>query len=111
LSHIRTKRTTALELEKDRIEGFEVIPDSFDYAPTGQTVVGMWSGDDTVKRQGLLRRSTRRARGTVGNQVEKAVAALRALGLIITPQTQTGCDQKGVCWSSSLSPAKHQRND
>jgi hypothetical protein len=23
---------------------------SFDYAPTGQTVAGMWSGDDTVKR-------------------------------------------------------------
>jgi DNA invertase Pin-like site-specific DNA recombinase len=35
---------------KARIEGFEVIPDSFDYAPTGQTVAGMWSGDDTVKR-------------------------------------------------------------
>jgi hypothetical protein len=32
------------------IEGLEVIPDSFDYAPTGQTVAGMWSGDDTVKR-------------------------------------------------------------
>jgi DNA invertase Pin-like site-specific DNA recombinase len=35
---------------KARIEGFEIIPDSFDYAPTGQTVAGMWSGDDTVKR-------------------------------------------------------------
>jgi hypothetical protein len=35
---------------KARIEGFEVIPDSFDYAPTGQMVAGMWSGDDTVKR-------------------------------------------------------------
>ncbi len=35
---------------KGRIEGFEVIPDSFDYAPTGQTVAGMWSGKDTVKR-------------------------------------------------------------
>ncbi|MGH3158840.1 MAG: recombinase family protein [Streptosporangiaceae bacterium] len=35
---------------KARIEGFEVIPDSFDYAPTGQTVAGMWNGDDTVKR-------------------------------------------------------------
>jgi DNA invertase Pin-like site-specific DNA recombinase len=35
---------------KVRIEGFDVIPDSFDYAPTGQTVAGMWSGDDTVKR-------------------------------------------------------------
>jgi DNA invertase Pin-like site-specific DNA recombinase len=35
---------------KARIEGFEVIPDSFDYAPTGQTVAGMWSGDETVKR-------------------------------------------------------------
>jgi DNA invertase Pin-like site-specific DNA recombinase len=35
---------------KARVEGFEIIPDSFDYAPTGQTVAGMWSGDDTVKR-------------------------------------------------------------
>jgi hypothetical protein len=35
---------------KARIEGFAVIPDSFDYAPTGQTVAGMWSGDDAVKR-------------------------------------------------------------
>ena len=35
---------------KARIEGFEVISDSFDYAPTGQTVAGMWSGDNTVKR-------------------------------------------------------------
>jgi DNA invertase Pin-like site-specific DNA recombinase len=35
---------------KARIERFEVIPDSFDYAPTGQTVACMWDGDDTVKR-------------------------------------------------------------
>jgi hypothetical protein len=35
---------------KARIEGFELIPDDFDYAPTGQTVAGMWGGDDAVKR-------------------------------------------------------------
>jgi hypothetical protein len=35
---------------KATIEGFAIIPDSFDYAPTGQTVAGMWSGDDAVKR-------------------------------------------------------------
>jgi DNA invertase Pin-like site-specific DNA recombinase len=35
---------------KARIEQFAVIPDSYDYAPTGQTVAGMWHGDDTVKR-------------------------------------------------------------
>jgi hypothetical protein len=35
---------------KTRIEFFKVIPDSYDYAPTGQTVAGMWSGDVTVKR-------------------------------------------------------------
>jgi DNA invertase Pin-like site-specific DNA recombinase len=34
-----------------RITGFTVVPDSFDYAPTGQTVAQMWNdGDDTVKR-------------------------------------------------------------
>ena len=36
---------------KARIEGFVIVPDSFDYAPTGQTVAQMWNdGDDTVKR-------------------------------------------------------------
>lgn len=40
---------------KARIEGFSVVPDSFDYAPTGQTVAQMWNDrDDTVKR-GMLR--------------------------------------------------------
>ena len=40
---------------KARIEGFAVVPDSFDYAPTGQTVARMWDdGDDTVKR-GMVR--------------------------------------------------------
>jgi DNA invertase Pin-like site-specific DNA recombinase len=37
---------------KARIEGFEVVPDAFDYAPTGQTVGQMWKdGDDTAKRE------------------------------------------------------------
>jgi len=36
---------------KARIEGFAVVPDRFDYAPTGRTVAQMWNeGDDTVKR-------------------------------------------------------------
>ncbi|XVV15193.1 recombinase family protein [Actinoplanes sp. CA-131856] len=36
---------------KARIEGFEIVPDRFDYAPTGQTVGQMWAaGDDTIKR-------------------------------------------------------------
>jgi DNA invertase Pin-like site-specific DNA recombinase len=40
---------------KSRIEAFEVIPDSFDYAPTGRTVSQMWNeGDDAVKR-GMVR--------------------------------------------------------
>jgi DNA invertase Pin-like site-specific DNA recombinase len=40
---------------KVRIEGFVIVPDSFDYAPTGQTVAQMWNdGDDTVKR-GMVR--------------------------------------------------------
>jgi DNA invertase Pin-like site-specific DNA recombinase len=40
---------------KARIENFVVVPDSFDYAPTGQTVAEMWNeGDDTVKR-GMVR--------------------------------------------------------
>jgi DNA invertase Pin-like site-specific DNA recombinase len=40
---------------KAQIEGFAVVPDSFDYAPTGQSVAQMWNdGDDTVKR-GMVR--------------------------------------------------------
>jgi DNA invertase Pin-like site-specific DNA recombinase len=40
---------------KARIEGFVIVPDSYDYAPTGQTVAQMWNdGDDTVKR-GMVR--------------------------------------------------------
>jgi DNA invertase Pin-like site-specific DNA recombinase len=40
---------------KARIEGFAIVPDSFDYAPTGQTVAQMWNdGDDTVRR-GMVR--------------------------------------------------------
>jgi DNA invertase Pin-like site-specific DNA recombinase len=40
---------------KARIEGFVIVPDDFDYAPTGQTVAQMWNdGDDTTKR-GMVR--------------------------------------------------------
>lgn len=40
---------------KARIEGFAVVRDSYDYAPTGQTVAQMWTGgDDTIKR-GMVR--------------------------------------------------------
>jgi DNA invertase Pin-like site-specific DNA recombinase len=36
---------------KARIDGFAIVPDSYDYAPTGQTVAQMWNdGDDSVKR-------------------------------------------------------------
>ena len=35
---------------KARIEGFAIVPDSYDYAPTGQTVAQMWNdGDDTCQ--------------------------------------------------------------
>lgn len=37
---------------KARLETFVVVPDRFDYAPTGQTVAQMWAdGDDAVKRR------------------------------------------------------------
>ncbi|WP_203708467.1 hypothetical protein, partial [Asanoa iriomotensis] len=36
---------------KARIEGFVIVADRFDYAPTEQTVAQMWNtGDDTLKR-------------------------------------------------------------
>lgn len=45
----------ALIAERKRLRAavgsFTIIPDSFDYAPTGQTVGAMWTaGDDTTKR-------------------------------------------------------------
>jgi DNA invertase Pin-like site-specific DNA recombinase len=40
---------------KARIESFVIVPDDYDYAPTGQTVAQMWNdGDDTVRR-GMVR--------------------------------------------------------
>jgi DNA invertase Pin-like site-specific DNA recombinase len=40
---------------KASIESFVIVPDDYDYAPTGQTVAQMWNdGDDTVKR-GMVR--------------------------------------------------------
>jgi DNA invertase Pin-like site-specific DNA recombinase len=40
---------------KAGIESFVLVPDDYDYAPTGQTVAQMWNdGDDTVKR-GIVR--------------------------------------------------------
>lgn len=40
---------------KARIESFVIVPDDYDYAPTGQTVAQMWNGgDDSVKR-GMVR--------------------------------------------------------
>jgi DNA invertase Pin-like site-specific DNA recombinase len=39
---------------KASIESFVIVPDSFDYAPTGQAVSDMWKGDDVVKR-GMVR--------------------------------------------------------
>lgn len=44
----------ARKAAKAAVEAFTVISDSFDYAPTGQTVSGMWSeGDDTTRRSML----------------------------------------------------------
>lgn len=40
---------------KAHIESFVIVPDDYDFAPTGQTVAQMWNdGDDTVKR-GIVR--------------------------------------------------------
>jgi DNA invertase Pin-like site-specific DNA recombinase len=40
---------------KARIESFVIVPDDYDFAPTGQSVGQMWNGgDDTVKR-GIVR--------------------------------------------------------
>jgi hypothetical protein len=51
----RREALAGIEALEDEILSFEVIPDDFDYAPTGQTVAQMWNdGDDAVKR-GMVR--------------------------------------------------------
>jgi DNA invertase Pin-like site-specific DNA recombinase len=40
---------------KARMEGFVIVPDSFDYAPTGQTVGQMWNNGDDAVRRGMVR--------------------------------------------------------
>ncbi|GAA3714331.1 hypothetical protein GCM10022224_094960 [Nonomuraea antimicrobica] len=40
---------------KARIEGYVIVPDTFDYAPTGQTVAQMWEDEDDAVKRGLVR--------------------------------------------------------
>jgi DNA invertase Pin-like site-specific DNA recombinase len=37
------------------IDGFELIPDAYDYAETGQTVSQMWTAGDTDVKRGMVR--------------------------------------------------------
>jgi hypothetical protein len=37
------------------IDGFEMIPDAYDYAETGQTVSQMWTVGDTDVKRGMVR--------------------------------------------------------
>jgi DNA invertase Pin-like site-specific DNA recombinase len=47
----RREAVARIEALEDDIDGFAVVPDTFDYTPTGQTISGMFtSGDETVKR-------------------------------------------------------------
>jgi DNA invertase Pin-like site-specific DNA recombinase len=40
---------------KARIEEFVIVPDTYDYAPTGQTVAQMWNDGDVTVRRGMIR--------------------------------------------------------
>jgi DNA invertase Pin-like site-specific DNA recombinase len=40
---------------KAQMEGFTVVPDRFDYAPTGQTVAQMWNDGDDAAKRGMVR--------------------------------------------------------
>jgi len=47
----RRETLTQIESLEDKIESFTIVPDSYDYSPTGQTVGDLWTaGDSTVKR-------------------------------------------------------------
>jgi hypothetical protein len=43
----------AIEAAEDRIEAFTVIPDSFDYAPTGKTLADLWA--EEANRHSMLK--------------------------------------------------------
>lgn len=40
---------------KAQIESFVIVPDSYDYAPTGQTVAQMWNDGNDAIRRGMVR--------------------------------------------------------
>ncbi|MFI5954365.1 recombinase family protein [Cryptosporangium sp. NPDC051539] len=40
---------------KARVEGFALVPDRYDYAPTGQTVGQMWNAGNDAVRRGMVR--------------------------------------------------------
>jgi DNA invertase Pin-like site-specific DNA recombinase len=68
---------------KARIDDFQIIPDSFDYAPTGQTVAAMWSGDDTVKRN--MVKAVKDAWGLVLSEQEGQLGL--KIGMVFTDMT------------------------
>jgi hypothetical protein len=68
---------------KARIDDFQIIPDSFDYAPTGQTVAAMWSGDDTVKRN--MVKAVKDAWGLVLSEQEGQLGM--KIGMVFTDMT------------------------
>lgn len=52
-----TRRETLNQIEalEDKIESFVIVPDSFDYAPTGETVGGIWRAGDSTTKRGMVR--------------------------------------------------------
>ncbi len=103
---------------KARIEAFAVVPDRFDYAPTGRTAAWMWNeGDDAVKR-GMVRAVWQAwglalvrqggqwglAVGTAGPLGTRAVLPSR--GGTVTSGLRGRCDSHPEFVSASRAPAR-----
>ena len=52
---VRRETVRQIESLEDQIEAFKITPDSFDYAPTGQTVAQLWTAGDSAVKRGMVR--------------------------------------------------------
>jgi len=50
----RREAVARIEALEDEIDGFKVIPDTFDYSPTGQTIAQMWEASDDAGKRAMI---------------------------------------------------------
>jgi hypothetical protein len=88
---------------KASAEAFEVIPDSFDYAPTGQTIAGMWTeGDGTVKR--LMVRAVKDTGGIALTRQGDGTWGIRVIFMLPGKQGEVIDLGSGLCFRRTQPP-------